>query len=155
MIAFEILEAVTAYRSFERTAEMCGYSSLLSHWSRCHATDTLAELLAQPAQAALRSRVRDIGELVFNRGGLPEMHRIMRQLVPIAPDTVSVDLVNKWWKGVGAEGLYWTIGSYSAPPDGLNSAIGNDASIFLQTRDGTLKTKQLFYLVIGGWPGGW
>jgi len=128
MIAFEILDAVTAYRSFGRSSERCHFSPLLSSWSRCNATDTLVELLARPAQAALRSRVRDMGELIFIHGGLPEMHRILQQVATIAPDTISANLISQWWKGVGANGLYWTDRAGSAPPDRPNSGVSINAT---------------------------
>jgi hypothetical protein len=127
MIAFDILDAVTLYRSFGRTAEMCDYWRLLSGGNHCNATETLAELLTQPAQAALRSRVRDIGELVFARGGLAEMHRIIQQVATIAPDTVSTELVSKWWKGIGVNGAYWTSYAYSTPSNFRHFELNVDA----------------------------
>jgi len=119
MIAVAILNAVTEYRLCERPVESGG--SLAAPWpgKPSKAGDTMRELLAQPMRAALRSRVKDFGESAFIRGGLPEMHRLMRQVEDRAPDDYAVGLVNQWWHGIGAERARVLPSSGAAKPRSL------------------------------------
>jgi hypothetical protein len=107
MIAVAILNAVTEYRMYGGMNDKGAFLAPSGPGTPSRAEDSMREVLAQPMLAALRCQVRDFGESAFLRGGLPGMHRLMRQVEDRAPDAYAVELVNTWWAGVGAGHAHW------------------------------------------------
>jgi hypothetical protein len=107
MIAVAILSAVTEYRMYGGVIDRGGFFAQLGPGTPSKAADSMREVLARPILAGLRCRVRDFGESAFIRGGLPGMHRLMRQVEDRAPDSDAIALVSRWWAGVGAGHAHW------------------------------------------------
>jgi hypothetical protein len=66
----------------------------------------VASLLADPVRSALRGRVREIGQALMTRGGLPLMRamadEVEKRNIPFAGDTLD-----KWWHGISNGRQMW------------------------------------------------